>query len=64
MVPTNEWQDNLADRLANSGKATSYIGYDSSRSLSQRRRLNGSSDVAEAHPEWNDMYVMDAGMRV
>ncbi|KAF9469792.1 fungal-specific transcription factor domain-containing protein [Collybia nuda] len=61
VVPTKEWQDNLSNKLANSRKVTPHTGYDSSRSLPQRRKLNGSNDVAEAHPDWNDMYVMDAG---
>ncbi|KAJ7492355.1 fungal-specific transcription factor domain-containing protein [Mycena latifolia] len=61
VVPTREWQDNLSNRLASSSASGSRItSFDiSGVPLTQRRRLNGSSNNIPTPPDWKDMYTMD-----
>ncbi|KAF9074901.1 fungal-specific transcription factor domain-containing protein [Rhodocollybia butyracea] len=62
IIPTQDWQDNLATRLCSSGPSQSYNLPASSTSdgpATQRRRLDSPTDP-QGHPNWNDMYTFDA----
>ncbi|KAJ7103261.1 fungal-specific transcription factor domain-containing protein [Mycena belliarum] len=61
VLPTREWQDNLSKRLASSAASGSRItSFDiSGVPLSQRRRLNDSSNGLPAPPDWKDMYTLE-----
>ncbi|KAF5388613.1 hypothetical protein D9757_004721 [Collybiopsis confluens] len=59
IVPTAEWQDNLAARLSSSpSTSTSYIAPSSSSDgpIVQRRRLD--STPTDSQPDWNEMYTL------
>ncbi|KDR85752.1 hypothetical protein GALMADRAFT_384548 [Galerina marginata CBS 339.88] len=59
VVPTKEWQDNLAKRLAfgpSSGTSTR-LPDDNGVPLSRRRRLNESNELLPTN--WNDLYTID-----
>lgn len=67
-VPTAEWQDCLAARLSKNAEVPrgscnqqSPLRAFGGAPLSQRRRLDGSSSEAGPnHPNWNEMYTMEA----
>ena len=68
-MPTAEWQDRLAARLSRNisegPRSTSAHGSPSrafgGAPLPQRRRLDESSPgVDESHPNWNEMYTLEA----
>ncbi|KAJ7161307.1 fungal-specific transcription factor domain-containing protein [Mycena crocata] len=61
VVPTRDWQDNLSNRLASSSASGSLItSFDiSGVPLTQRRRLNGSSNNLPVPPDWKDMYTLE-----
>ncbi|KAF8445677.1 fungal-specific transcription factor domain-containing protein [Boletus edulis BED1] len=58
-MPTAEWQDRLAARLSSTRQSPSRISTEAP--LPQRRRLDESSPGADtSHPNWNEMYIMEA----
>ena len=67
-MPTPEWQDQLAARLSRNtvedhctGSQQSPSRASSGAPLPQRRRLDDSSIRADlSHPNWNEMYIMEA----
>ncbi|KAJ6575396.1 fungal-specific transcription factor domain-containing protein [Mycena capillaripes] len=60
VVPTREWQDNLSNRLASSLASGSRTSFDiSGVPLTQRRRLNVSSDNIPVQPDWKEMYTLE-----
>ncbi|KAJ3731980.1 fungal-specific transcription factor domain-containing protein [Lentinula guzmanii] len=64
IVPTQEWQDNLAARLSSSGSSSSLYSVTSASSpdgpASQKRRLDSTPTDSQGHPDWNDMYTLEA----
>ncbi|KAJ3895160.1 fungal-specific transcription factor domain-containing protein [Lentinula edodes] len=64
VVPTQEWQDNLAVRLCSSGSSSSTYSVTSASSpdgpAAQRRRLDSTPTDSQGHPDWNDMYTLEA----
>ena len=68
-VPTAEWQDRLAARLSKNilegphGSSTPQSGFRAfcGAPPPQRRRLDESgSEAGPSHPNWNEMYTMEA----
>jgi hypothetical protein len=60
VVPTREWQDNLSNRLASSASGSRISSFDvSGVPLTQRRRLNTSSNSIPVQPDWKDMYTLE-----
>ncbi|KAJ7109940.1 fungal-specific transcription factor domain-containing protein [Mycena epipterygia] len=61
VVPTREWQDNLAHRLASSSASgSSATSFDiSGVPLTQRRRLNVSANNMPVPPDWKEMYTLE-----
>ncbi|KAJ3793146.1 fungal-specific transcription factor domain-containing protein [Lentinula aff. detonsa] len=64
IVPTQEWQDNLAARLCSSGSSSSLYSVTSASSpdgpVIQKRRLDSTPTDSQGHPDWNDMYTLEA----
>ncbi|KAJ4002275.1 fungal-specific transcription factor domain-containing protein [Lentinula boryana] len=64
IVPTQEWQDNLAARLCSSGSSSSLYSVTSASSpdgpATQKRRLDSTPTDSQGHPDWNDMYTLEA----
>ncbi|KIK70628.1 hypothetical protein GYMLUDRAFT_209950 [Collybiopsis luxurians FD-317 M1] len=59
IVPTSEWQDNLAARLCSSPSTSAVYSASSSSSdgpVVQRRRLD--STPTDSQPDWNEMYTL------
>ncbi|KAJ4485754.1 fungal-specific transcription factor domain-containing protein [Lentinula aciculospora] len=63
IVPTQEWQENLAARLCSSGPSSSVYVTSASSSeepATQRRRLDSTPTDSQGHPDWKDMYTLEA----
>jgi len=72
VVPTKEWQDNLAQRLAFSSTSHQHSQHQSSNSfpnydlnshqathISQKRRVNSQTSSTIGTPDWSIMYTME-----
>jgi len=63
-IPTSEWQDRLAARLARGHAGHHSVSptyHLSGAPLQQRRRLDTpSASSSTRQPNWNEMYTMDA----
>ncbi|KAJ3767154.1 fungal-specific transcription factor domain-containing protein [Lentinula raphanica] len=64
IVPTQDWQDNLAARLCSLSSSSSAYSVTSASSpegpVTQRRRLESTPTDSQGHPDWNDMYTFEA----
>lgn len=65
VVPTQEWQNNLARSLCSSASSSSPPYYTRMSPLSdepapRRRRLDTAPNDSRGHPDWNEMYTLEA----